>query len=117
VTTAYSTSADGLDWSWHGTVLRPRPGTWDARGARVTAVLDDGRVAYDGRPTAEANWFEQTGLAVPTGHGLASVSAEPAFDARYLTVLPLPDGSTRVWYEFRLPDESHELRTELIAPR
>ncbi|MGY1806901.1 hypothetical protein ACI8AF_05980 [Blastococcus sp. SYSU D00669] len=114
MTTAYATSADGLDWTWRGTVLRPTPGSWDARGARVTAVLDDGRVAYDGRPTAEANWFEQTGLAVPAPEGLRPVGTAPAYDARYLTVLPLPGGGTRVWYEFRLPDESHELRTERL---
>ena len=35
MTTAYATSADGLTWDWHGTVLAPRPGRWDARGARL----------------------------------------------------------------------------------
>ena len=35
-------------------------------------------------------------------------------DVRYLDVLPLPGGGHRIWYEARLPDESHELRTELI---
>jgi hypothetical protein len=29
-------------------------------------------------------------------------------------VLPLPAGGFRIYYEARLPDESHELRTELI---
>jgi hypothetical protein len=33
---------------------------------------------------------------------------------RYLDVLTLPGGGYRIWYEARLPDESHELRTELI---
>ena len=27
MTTAYATSADGLDWEWHGTVLAGRPGS------------------------------------------------------------------------------------------
>jgi hypothetical protein len=115
MTTAYATSADGLTWEWHGTVMTPRPGTWDARGARVTAVLPDGRAAYDGRATKEENWFERTGLARHIGNGkLEQVGDEPVADVRYLDVLPLPGGAYRIWYEARLPDESHELRTELI---
>jgi hypothetical protein len=78
--TAYATSSDGLAWQWHGTVLSGRPGEWDARGARLTTVLPDGRAA----------------------------------DVRYLDALPLPGGGYRIFYEARLPDESHELRTELI---
>ncbi len=35
-------------------------------------------------------------------------------DVRYLEVLALPGGATRIYYEARLPDESHELRSELI---
>ena len=45
--TAYATSDDGLNWDWHGPV--PSAGKWDARGARVTSVLPDGRASYDGR--------------------------------------------------------------------
>src|SRR4029453_5082219 len=44
--TAYPTSPDGLRWAWHGTVLTGRPGRWDARGARLTSVLADGRASY-----------------------------------------------------------------------
>ena len=116
--TAYATSADGLSWEWRGVALQRRPGKWDARGARVTAVLPDGRAAYDGRATAEENWFERTGLAYQTGEPgrLRQADVEPV-DVRYLDVLPLPDGGFRIWYEARVPDESHELRTELITPR
>jgi hypothetical protein len=115
MTTAYATSDDGLAWQWHGTVLAGRPGRWDARGARLTAVLD-GAVAYDGRATKEENWSERTGLARRTGDGgLAAVGDEPVADVRYLEALPLPGGGYRIWYEARLPDESHELRTELIG--
>ena len=114
---AYATSADGLVWDWHGTALSGRPGTWDARGARVTSVLPDGRAAYDGRASAEENWFERTGLARLTdGTGtLEQADGDAVADVRYLDVLPLPGGGYRIYYEARMPDESHELRTELIG--
>jgi hypothetical protein len=118
MTTAYATSADGLQWEWHGTALAPRPGRWDSRGARVTAVLPDGRAAYDGRATKDENWFERTGLAAQAGEPgrLVQANDAPASHVRYLDVLPLPGGGYRIWYEAPLPGESHELRTELIAP-
>ena len=117
MTTAYATSEDGLSWDWHGTVLRPRPGEWDARGTRVTAVLADGRATYDGRATKEENFSERTGIAKWTGEPghLEAFGEAPASDARYLDVLPLPYGGYRLYYEAPLPDGSHELRTELIA--
>lgn len=113
---AYATSNDGIEWDWHGHVLAGRVGTWDARGARITSVLADGRVAYDGRRNAAENWFERTGIAVPDGdvHPLRSISDEPVSTARYLEVVPLPGGGYRLFYEQVLPDESHELRTELV---
>lgn len=117
MSTAYATSRDGLSWDWHGTVLTAgHPGAWDARGARLTSVLADGRVSYDGRATAAENWFERTTIAVPvdTGPQLRPVEDAPIIDVRYLEVLPLPAGGYRIFYEARLPDESHELRTELV---
>jgi hypothetical protein len=117
MTTAYATSKDGFDWEWHGTVLFPRPGMWDARGARLTAVLPDGRAAYDGRATKQENWYERIGLARLTGNQpgeLEQTNDAAAVDARYLDVVPLPGGGYRIYYEARLPDERHELRTELI---
>jgi hypothetical protein len=118
MTTAYATSTDGLQWTWHGTVLAGRPGQWDARGARLTSVLPDGRAAYDGRASKEENWFERIGLARVAGENgeLRAENDDAAFDARYLDVLPLPGGGYRIYYEARLPDESHELRTELLPP-
>ena len=102
-------------------VLSGRPGEWDARGARVTCVLPDGRAYYDGRATAEENWFERTGIAVPTGDGatrrggaaLRAIDDDPVADVRYTEVVALPDGSHRLYYEARRPDGHHELRTEL----
>ena len=108
MTTAFATSADGVDWEWHGTILEPRPGRWDARGARLTAVLPDGRAAYDGRATKDENWFERTGLV--------EARDAPVSVARYLEVLHLPGGGYRIYYEWPLPGQSHELRTELIGP-
>lgn len=115
MSTAYATSDDGVAWRWHGTVLAARDGCWDARGARITSVLPDGRASYDGRATAEENWFERTGVAVPTGEGACLHAADrgPVADVRYLDVLPLPDGGHRLYYEARRPDGAHELRTEL----
>ena len=117
MSTHYATSGDGLAWEWQGTALEGRPGRWDARGARVTSILRDGRAAYDGRATQEENWFERTGLARLGGQPgrLEHVGEEPVADVRYLNVVPLPDGGYRIFYEARLSDESHELRTELIA--
>lgn len=114
MTTAYATSADGVAWDWHGTVLAPRPGRWDGRGARLTAILPDGRAAYDGRATKDENWFERTGLAAPAGERLEQKNEAPVSVARYLDVLPLPDGGHRIYYEWPAPGQSHELRTELI---
>jgi hypothetical protein len=115
MSTIYATSDDGIDWRYHGTVLTGRAGQWDARGARLTSVLPDGRACYDGRATAEENWFERTGLAVPTGNGAAlrALGGEPVADIRYLEVLALPSGGHRLYYEARRPDGAHELRTEL----
>jgi hypothetical protein len=100
-------------------VLGPREGKWDSRGSRLTTILPDGRAAYDGRASKEENWFERIGLARLTGNRpgeLEPTNEEPAADARYLDVLALPGGGYRIYYEARLPDESHELRTELVPP-
>jgi hypothetical protein len=123
MTAAYATSRDGLAWDWHGTVLRPTPGSWDARGARVTAVLTEDPlvVLYDGRPTAEDNWHEVTGVA-RSGDGrtlrsdgvppLRSPDGDGAF--RYVTAVPLPDGATRFYFEAARPDGAHDLMTCLV---
>ena len=51
----YATSVDGRKWTWHGTALSGRPGQWDSRGARITAVHFAGSTVvayYDGRASA-----------------------------------------------------------------
>jgi hypothetical protein len=118
MTTAYATSPDGLTWTRRGTVLSPTPGSWDARGARVTAVLSlDPVVAlYDGRATAEDNWFEVTGIAREGADGLlhpegdSPAARSPYSDGalRYVTAVPWGE-QTRYYAEAARPDGAHDL--------
>ena len=122
--TGYATSADGLAWSWHGTALTGRPGSWDSRGTRVTAVTRSGDTVtafYDGRASAAENYEERTGIATgtapaalaPAAGGPAAQSRHGGGGLRYLDVLALPDGRHRIYYELTRADGAHELRTEL----
>ena len=122
MTTAYATSADGLSWDWHGDVLRPTPGTWDQRGARMTTVVSSNPlvVLYDGRATAEENWFERTGIArgrngvlVADVDGPAASSPYSDGGLRYAAAVTLPDGRTRFYFEAAGPDGAHDLWTSL----
>ena len=131
MTTEHATSADGREWTWHGTALAGTPGTWDARGVRFATVLlgpggpDDPATwaLYDGRAGAGENWEERTGLARATGTGGRFTAApdgpllaspHPPGGLRYADAVPLPDGSTRWFYEATRADGAHELRTVLL---
>lgn len=125
MSTWYATSDDGLDWTMQREVLAGRSGAWDARGARVTAVLgaDPLTVLYDGRATAEENWFEKTGVAVetdgvlePVGDGPAGTSPYTDGALRYACAVPLPRGGTRFYFEAAREDGAHDLRTQLVRP-
>jgi len=124
MTTAYHRSDDGLVWERRGTVLAPRPGAWDARGARVSDVvsLDPLVVLYDGRPRAEDNWHETTGVARATTPGdpgsvLLADDAEPLRSpysdgaCRYAASVTMPDGTLRYYLELARPDGAHDLVT------
>lgn len=122
--TEYAVSADGLEWTWRGPALSPRPGEWDARGTRVTAVrfTSDGVMAlYDGRASAAENYEERTGIAFgPSPDALTPLGSQPAAQSphgghglRYVSILALPDGRERLYYELTRADGAHELRSEL----
>jgi hypothetical protein len=122
--TDHATSPDGVSWTWEGTVLAGTPGSWDARGVRISTVFLDGAggwALYDGRASAEENWEERTGLARaadgrfvadPGGPLLASPHLPGAL--RYADAVALPDGAVRWFYEATRPDGAHELRTVLL---
>lgn len=116
----YLTSDDGLNWTSQGVALAPSAGTWDARGARITSVWQtaDGWVAsYDGRATAEQNWFERTGFAAGIGPGEFGAVAGPidrdGRTLRYVSGARLDDG-LRLYFEAERADGSNDLRTVLV---
>ena len=118
MTTAYATSREGLEWTWHGEVLAGRAGRWDARGARVTSVLPDGRASYDGRASKQENFSERTGIAMPAHRSrLSAGEGEPVANVRYLDLVPTGAGGFLAFYERPRDDGSHELCMERFAGR
>lgn len=125
MSSALYTSTDGLDWTPQGEVLRPTPGSWDQRGARVTAVIGTNPlvVLYDGRARAEDNWHEVTGVAREDETGMLIGEREPVVRSphsdgafRYVAAVPLPDGGTRFYFEAARPDGAHDLMTSVSSP-
>lgn len=128
------TSEDGLHWTKKGgREIEARPGHWDSRGARIVAVLPgvDGEPAvayYDGRESGEnyvegGNFEERTGIAfwdkdqkkfVGKGDKPVAQSPNGGHGLRYLSVVDLPNGDKRIYYEATRSDESHDIRTERI---
>jgi hypothetical protein len=116
----YASSDDGLEWTWQGTALSPRPGEWDSRGVRVSAVrfTAHGVAAYyDGRASAAENYEERTGVAFgpdpATLTASGSITGSPQGGGlRYVSIVDLGNGQERWYYEMTRADGSHDLRTE-----
>jgi hypothetical protein len=109
-------SVDAFTWE---RVMVPEPGTWYSRGMRITAVLGE-HAYFDGRESAEQNFEERTGIAKWNGSRYVAeagpVSSPFGGGAlRYVSVIRLPDGALRMYYESATEHGSHELRTELRA--
>ena len=108
------TSVDALSGA---TVMVPEPGTWYSRGTRLTAVVGE-HAYFDGRASAAENFEERTGVARWDGSRYIA-KAGPASSPfgggalRYVSVIALPGGNQRLYYECATQYDSHELRTEL----
>ncbi|HEU5265154.1 MAG TPA: hypothetical protein VFU35_00580 [Jatrophihabitans sp.] len=119
MTSVYLTSDDGLVWDEVGTALAPTPGSWDARGARITSVVrtGDGWLAfYDGRASAAQNWFERTGAALGDSARAFRAIAGPTpagRTVRYLSLAETPSG-TRLYWEASRSDGANDLRTAYV---
>ena len=74
-------------------------------------------VLYDGRPDAESNWHETTGVARWDGIRLVADDEDPVASPfsdgawRYASAVPLPDGRTRFYVEAARADGAHDLVT------
>ena len=88
MSTSYLTSDDGLAWSRHGTVLAPTPGTWDARGARVThrAVARPARRAVRRSPRPPRT----TGTRPPRSRGPMATAVSTQTRRRRCSARPTP---------------------------
>lgn len=119
MTSVFLTSDDGLTWTEQATALAPTPGSWDARGARITSVVRSGTqwvAYYDGRASAQENWFERTGVAVGDGPDAFTAVAGPTAagaTARYVSLAETPLG-TRFYWEASRSDGANELRTAYV---
>lgn len=119
--TWYGESADGLAFGELRPALVPTSGTWDARGARLTAIWRDGdawQAMYDGRASAAENWHERTGWATGSQPDELVAAGGPVPDVvralRYACVVPI-DGGVRVYVEAECDDGTHELRTIRVS--
>jgi hypothetical protein len=137
--TWFGTSQDGIQWQWRDNpVLTPEPSDpdpyrrndqkWFSRGMRATTMQHlrlPGRqplcaAMFDGRPDAESNFEEGTGLAVGLSFDQLSVvnsvrqvrSRYNNGALRYAAFLELANGQDLLYYEVANETGAHELRVE-----
>lgn len=121
--TGLAVSEDGLTFRWTGDVFAPRASeaAWDAYAARITSLLYIPPVFlafYDGSASVAENYEEKLGLAISldlarfervTERGPLVRSPHGSGSIRYVDVINV-DGTLHYYYEYALPDGSHELR-------
>ncbi len=122
--TGLALSSDGLEFSWHGSIISPGQ-NWDRSVSRMSCALYLPPLFYafyDGR-TGEGDFYEdRTGYAVSldfeTFHKVTET--EPILSSpwgtgglRYLDAIPVGE-QIYYYYECARPDGSHELRMNRI---
>ena len=121
MSSVYLTSADGLTWSERGTALAPTPGTWDARGARITSVIRAGehwQATYDGRASSAENWYERTGIATGPGPDRFTATGGPTAPGRtirYLSIAETPEAYRLYWEATRVGGQANDLFTAALT--
>jgi hypothetical protein len=123
--TGLATSADGINFTWRGDVLRPGTG-WDRQMARLSCVVYQAPVFtafYDGRTGVGDVYEDRTGLATgltPDRFDVVTRDAPVLFSPhgtgalRYLDIVPMDD-KLYCYYELCRPDGAHELRGSIVS--
>jgi predicted GH43/DUF377 family glycosyl hydrolase len=123
--TGLATSNDGRSWQWVGDILTPPDSGWDSYCTRLGSIVRCGGLwlgFYDGSASVAENYEERAGLCASldlrswqrlTPAGPWVLSPHASGSVRYVEAVP--DGPDVVlYYEFALPDGSHDLRVQRL---
>lgn len=123
--TGLAFSNDGVNFRWEGDLLSPPESGWDQYCTRISSLVYAPPVwtaLYDGSASVAENYEERTGIAVSldlrrfervTPAGPAITSPHASGCVRYVEALRLDD-AVLYYYEYALPDGSHELRCSRV---